>query len=118
VRDARVRCKLEALENGYAVHVHGCFGEVVKGFCQVCEKKVSDDAVVDPWAGFRDYQRDVTALLSRIDALEEQIATAEDASRRPDPEQERLRKQYIRDQGPDHYDEVMESVEKSRRNPK
>lgn len=113
MRDARERAKLEAIEQGYAVHVHVCFGEVVNGFCQACELHVPDDVVATPWADLQDYKRDVAALLSRIDGLEEQIAELEDSVFKPSKMQRlqaRLRIRHLRDQGPDHYDEIVDSL--------
>lgn len=85
---AEIRARLTAVESGYPVHIHGCFGEVEirpdhrSGFCHACERVVSLAEVAFSDVASAEYEADVSALLKAFDDAEDRIATLEDGGAR------------------------------------
>ena len=84
---AEIRARLEAVEQGHPVHIHGCFGKVnvnapAHAWCTACERPVElrHVAFSDPKAA--EYRNDVAALLHALDEAEDRLATLEDEAHR------------------------------------
>jgi hypothetical protein len=82
---AAQRARLEALENGHAVHRHGCFGKATPQpglgyFCEACERTVSVADVESVYTSTDVHAHDLRVLIKALDDAEDRIAELEDRS--------------------------------------
>lgn len=83
---AAQRARLEALENRYAVHRHGCFGKATPQpglgyFCHACERIVPVADVESVYTSTDVHANDLRVLLKALDDAEDRIAELEDGVR-------------------------------------